>query len=121
MANEAIGEWTLNANGAEGTLSIPDIDSAGRLVGAKAFGSSVIGFWDDEGKKITFLRPTKASGHSSDQIYTGYWFSTDESATIVSFYLTGFFEAFEGTGGKANRTLFGWFARTVLPELPVPK
>jgi hypothetical protein len=38
-------------------------------------------------------------------IYTGYWLregSTD--------FLTGYFEAFIGTGGTAQRPVFGWYA-----------
>jgi hypothetical protein len=112
MAKEAIGLWELNANGHIGSLDIPDIDAAGRLVGATAFGDTIIGFWDEEAKKITFLRPTSAGNHSADQVFTGYYFASGPEATFKSvLYLTGSFEAFEGTGGTANRVLFGWFAR----------
>lgn len=112
MAKEAIGTWELNANGYNGTLEIPNIDAAGRLVGATVFGNNIIGFWDEEAKKITFLRSTKVGDHSADQIFTGYYFTSGPEGPYKSVnYLTGSFEAFEGAGGTANRVLFGWFAR----------
>ena len=111
MAKEAIGTWELNANGYTATLEIPNIDATGRLVGATAFGNNIIGFWDEEAKKITFLRPTKAD-HAGDQVFTGYYFASGpEGPYKLVNYLTGSFEAFEGSGGTANRVLFGWFAR----------
>jgi hypothetical protein len=112
MAKEAKGQWELNANGSKGALIIPDIDAAGRLVGATAFGNNIIGFWDEEAKKITFLRPTTAADHSADQVFTGYYFVGGPDTPWKSvIYMTGSFEAFEGTGGTANRVLFGWLAR----------
>jgi hypothetical protein len=112
MAREAIGLWELNANGHIGWLDIPNIDAAGRLVGAKAFGDTIIGFWDEEAKKITFLRSTQSGNHSDDQVFTGYYFASGPEGTFKSvIYLTGSFEAFEGAGGTANRIVFGWFAR----------
>jgi hypothetical protein len=111
MANEAIGNWLLIANGNKGNLDIPNIDAEGRLVGAKAFGNNIIGFWDNDAKKITFLRNIKASDHHYDQVFTGYWFSYNPPNAMDTHFLTGFFEAFEGSGATANRTLFGWLAR----------
>jgi hypothetical protein len=112
MAKEAIGTWELIANGHKGTLTIPNIDAAGRLSGAKAFGNNIIGFWDEDAKKITFLRATKSGDASGDQVFTGYYFASgpEEQFALVN-YLTGSFEAFEGTGGSANRVLYGWFAK----------
>ncbi len=112
MAKEAIGLWELNANGYTGWLDIPNIDAAGVLVGAKAFGDTIIGFWDEEAKKITFLRSTQSGNHSGDQVFTGYYFASGPEATFKSvIYLTGSFKAFGDAGGAANRIVFGWFAR----------
>lgn len=112
MAKDAIGTWELNANGNKGTLEIPNVDSAGRLVGAKAFGNNIIGFWDEDAKKITFLRSTIPNDHSADQVFTGYFFASGPEGLFAAVsYLTGSFEAFEGGGGTANRVLYGWFAR----------
>ena len=117
MANEAAGTWDLNGNGHKGTLEVPSIDSAGRLVGAMAYGNNIIGFWDDDAKKITFLRPTKPADHSADQVFTGYYFTSGPEGQFIGMeYLAGSFEAFQGAGGTANRILYGWFAKRGLPN-----
>jgi hypothetical protein len=67
MANEAAGTTDLNGNGSKRKLDIPKIDSAGRLVGAKAYGNNISGFWDEDATKITFVRSTKAGDPSGDQ------------------------------------------------------
>ena len=112
MAKEAIGIWELNANGYTGFLRILTLTLRG-AVGAKAFGDTVIGFWDEDAKKITFLRSTTSGGTIRTTRSTlGTILQAVPRGTFKSVnYLTGSFEAFEGSGGTANRMVFGWFAR----------
>jgi hypothetical protein len=104
MASLITGNWKLNANGYPGTLTITAIDTNGNLTSSTAFGNKIIGFWDEDGRKITFIRVMNENDPSTFQIYTGYLMGT---TTIA-----GSFEAFQGGGGAAKRSVFGWFATT---------
>jgi hypothetical protein len=67
--------------------------------------------WDETGKKITFIRVINATDPSTNQVYTGFHFNNQRGQpTDVSHTITGFFDAFEGTGGVAERLLYGWVA-----------
>lgn len=105
MASLKTSEWDINGNGFTGVLVIKSIKSDGSLDGAStAFGNKILGFWDEAARKITFLRLVKPDDPSSYQIYTGYLMS--DGATIA-----GSFEAFQGSGATAERSVFGWFAK----------
>jgi len=113
------GAWEINANGYRGRLEIPSVDGAGNLVNSSLTmtspapepASKVTGFWDDDGQKITFIRVIDQNNPEINQVYTGYMFDNHlDKANPVTHTLTGEFEAFKGTGGVANRSLYGWFA-----------
>jgi hypothetical protein len=109
------GDWAIDANGFRGTMTISDVDAQGNLSASLVIDpprvDQMIGFWDDVGKKITFIRVLNASEPSQNQIYTGFYFNNErDQPTDVTHTLTGFFEAFQGTGGVAQRVLYGWFA-----------
>ena len=102
-----LGTWDINANGWSETLSIQGIDAQGNLSGSSVFGNPIFGFWDEPAQKITFMRVSNPNDPSTFQIYTGYLM---ESSTDGSLALAGTFVAFQGSGGTAQRDIFGWLA-----------
>ena len=96
--------------------------------------NKILRVWDADAWKITFLRQTELvwknpnhapipnAGHGRDQVFTGYMFgglpctSANDpgcSSTGQPITIAGSFEAFggtQGTGGTANRNVFGWVA-----------
>jgi hypothetical protein len=116
-----LGFWTINANGFSGSLLINAVDAQGNLSGLLKFfadqpGETLdgVGFWDDTSKKITFMRIIDRAKPSTFQIFTGYLFPDDHTQPAGGQKLAGYFEAFSGTGGVAQRVLYGWFASSPL-------
>jgi hypothetical protein len=97
------GLWKMNANGVTGMLNIASVDSAGNLSGS--FIAPIQGFWNQKEYKITFAGGPNPSPLNYFQVWTGYCFHTGGVN-----YLTGYYEAFTGTGGTPQRNVFGWFA-----------
>lgn len=105
MASLKTDNWDINGNGFTGALAIKSINGDGSLGSAStAFGNKILGFWDEAARKITFLRLVNPNDPASFQVYTGYLMSDDAT-------LAGSFEAFQGGGATAERSVFGWFAR----------
>ncbi len=107
------GTWNINANSFTGNLIVTSVSANGVLEGT-VFGNQIEGFWDDRSQKITFLRVPPSGTPNAIQVYTGFLFQNPRNpggGDNVTFTLTGFFEAFAGTGGNAERTLYGWFAQ----------
>ena len=104
-----IGEWRFNGNGFEGTLKISTIDVNGNVRGS-VLGNPIEGFWNEDAQKITFIRIIDSKNPSTLQPHTGYIFSNGEGPSKL-YTLTGSFEGFAGTGAKAQRTTYGWFAQ----------
>ena len=98
------GNWNINANGSHGVLNIIGVDSQGRL-NATVYGDQVVGWWDEEDRRITFLRQRDGQAIQSFSGYT--W---DEAAAHHIHYLAGSFETYAGGGGTAARPTYGWFA-----------
>jgi hypothetical protein len=88
--------WSITANGFMGDLHITSVDNQGNLSGT-VFGQSISGFWDEASQKITFMRIINPADPSTFQIYTGFLFR-DQNRPDLVYTLTGFFEAFQGTG-----------------------
>ena len=110
------GTWKINGNGFEGNLNIDSVDAKGTLSG-NVFGQPIEGFWDEVSQKIIFMRIITPNDPSTFQIYTGYLFQNPQRPTPgqdITHTLTGFFEAFAGTGAVAQRTLYGWMASVVI-------
>jgi hypothetical protein len=110
-----LGDWDIDGNGFRGTLTINGVDGAGNLDASVVFESpqvqQVIGFWDEPSQKITFVRVINQNDPSSNQIYTGFRFDNErDHLTDRTHTLTGYFEAFQGTGAVAARVLYGWVA-----------
>src|SRR5947209_2329195 len=103
------GRWNINGNGFQGDLTLTAVNADGSLQGTMYGGQPIIGFWDEAAQKITLMKivpaqPGQAPDPSTYQVYTGYQFSQGGST------LAGTFEAFGGSGGVAQRTVFGWVA-----------
>ncbi len=106
------GTWNMNGNGYQGQLIVTSVDAQGNLNGT-VYNNPIQGFWDESSQKITFMRIITASDPSRLQIYTGYLFKTPprpRAGQNFTYTLSGFFEAFAGTGASAQRNLFGWYA-----------
>ena len=103
--------WTVYANGTTGKLLISSVDEKGNLTGM-LLGDAIQGFWNAREKRITFIRFGSLSDISKLQVYTGYlfgppcWFGTCGLGNAFA----GTFEAFGGSGGSAQRSVFGWYA-----------
>ncbi len=113
------GIWNMNGNGYEGELNIVSVDSQGKISGT-VYGHPIQGFWSEDSEKVTFTRNTDPNNPSRMQIYTGYLFKTPPNPLTgedITYTLTGFFEAFAGTGAVAERTLYGWVASIVVEGL----
>ena len=102
------GIWNINTNAYRGLLNIQSINQSEFTGTIQITGGAIqeiFGIWDDNAKRIAFVHIGNDQDKSRAQIYTGYWFregSTD--------FLTGYFEAFIGAGGTAQRPVFGWYA-----------
>jgi hypothetical protein len=144
------GIWAINAGDQKGELNIPSVSPDGQITGTVRFGigtpneytNKIFGFWDADAWKITFLRetglvwanpnhpPIPNTGHGRDQIFTGYMFGglpcpAQCTATGAPITMAGTYEAFggtTGTGGTADRSVFGWVATHPVAPLthPVP-
>jgi hypothetical protein len=102
------GPWDINGNGFAGLLWIEGVDAQGNLLGSSTvYGQPIIGFWDDNSQKITFLRIINAADPSTLQIYTGYLMQSQNDGSLS---FAGSFEAFKGTGAYAQRVVYGWYA-----------
>ncbi len=109
------GAWRFDGNGFRGTLNINSVDGQGNVTGTMLVDAPRVdpirGFWDEASKKITFMRIINAQDPLSIQIFTGFGFDNSRDLpTDPTFFLTGFFEAFQDAGGSAQRSVFGWFA-----------
>ena len=111
-----LGAWTINGNGHEGELNLSFVDDQGNLSGT-VFDNPIQGFWSEASQTITFERITTPNTPSRLQIYTGYLFKTPVQPKVgqdITYTLTGFFEAFAGTGAVAEKMLYGWMASIVV-------
>ena len=110
------GDWRINANGFKGILHIAGVDAQGNVTGTLTMSGEPpnqlnnVAYWDDTSKKITFIRVINAAEPSTSQTYTGFLFPQNHTQPNGPSELAGSFEAFRGTGGTANRVLYGWFA-----------
>ncbi len=97
--------WDMLANGFAVKFHPKTIDANGNLKGTIVDGAKthpIEGFWNEEARKITFLRIVDPAKPSTVQVYTGYLAGENQ--------LAGTFEAFSGTGATRERTVFGWSA-----------
>lgn len=108
------GSWNIDGNGYRGKLNIGIPDPQGNLVNSNVVYDggpveTVTGFWDDVSKKITFIREISLDTPAINQIYTGFLLD-NRSTGDRTYILTGYYEAFQGSGAVAQRVLYGWYA-----------
>jgi hypothetical protein len=109
MAYLRTGNWNIDGNGSRGILAIQAVDAQGRL-NATVYGQRVVGWWDEEDRRITLLRLINPNDPTSFQSFSGYGW--DEAAGADRrYYLAGSFETYAGAGGTAARPTYGWYAR----------
>jgi hypothetical protein len=107
---EPIGDWNMNANGWLVTLNIASVDAQGKLAGTMSEGGivhNIVGSWNEDQKKIVFMRIRDPQNPAVSQLFIGYFFQTPRvpgAGDNVVQYLTGYFE--EATGA-----IGGWYAQ----------
>ena len=107
MTSLVEGNWDIDANGFTGILVL-HLDAAGNLINSSVFGGQIGGFWNDAATKLTFIRPIEQN-FIENQIYIGHaWVDG------LTHRLAGSFVAFQGTGGTAAQSEFGWQASITL-------
>jgi len=111
-------QWGINANSFQGDLTINAVDANDGSLQGSVFGNVIFGFWDEEARKITFLRQVDNNQPDTHQVYTGYLFQNQLDALDTQYTLAGYFEALKGAGGTAQRTLFGWYAQVTVRMYP---
>lgn len=110
----SIGPWQFQANGTESKLSLTD-DGNGNLSGNVDGSQQVIGFWDADAQRVTFLRICNSSDPTSVQVYTGYLSSHRVGIDEVGYDLLGSYQAFSGSDVNAQKNVFGWSASMTRP------
>ncbi len=104
------GTWQIRANGFSGELVLSE--NRGDVTGTM-FGDEIEGLWDDVSQTIVLMR--KNQNPSAIQVYTGYLFRSQGASPLdnegdVHLTISGFFEAFRGTGATPQRVRYGWYA-----------
>lgn len=108
------GTWKTSTNGVPGTLTIDAVDTQGSLSGSFS-GDTMRGIWDEAGQKISFYYMT------GSQAFVGYLaqdtFRMPGISGSTVFTLAGHFVDFSppATGGRADRSVFGWYAQIGTP------
>ena len=111
----SLGPWHFSANGVAGQLTLTD-DGSGKLSGSIDGNQPVIGFWDANAQKVTFLRITNPTTDPfSAQVYTGYLSSHIQPPDVIVYTLVGSYQAFSGSDVTAQRNVFGWSASMSRP------
>ena len=102
------GTWGCSSNGFAANFVIGAVSPAGVLT-ATFSGNTVIGGYDSNTNRITFIRQGTGD-RSTDQTYAGHMFSiaNTPAPTQTEFILAGYFIAFSGTGATAARPEYGW-------------
>jgi hypothetical protein len=109
-----VGKWHLVTNGHIGTLEIAGVSNTGEITGIVTVASlppaklDHSAFWNETTQEIKFIVNSHPDKPETSQFYVGYLFPLSQQQS--KWTLTGYFAAFEGSGGSANRSAFGWFA-----------
>ena len=123
-----LGEWIMNANGAQGTLVISAVDVAGRVSGSlNLFSGSearTIGFWDETSQELTFSIVSvgeETNYEISPLLFKGYLFNTPMvplAGQDVLWTVTGYFQSLDVDNSfpklakaTARRNVYGWLAQ----------
>jgi|HubBroStandDraft_2_1064218.scaffolds.fasta_scaffold160742_2 hypothetical protein len=109
-----LGCWTFNANGTQGQLCIPSLESDGSFTGTAKFtgySNIVTGFWSSGAQQLSFLRLGVTTDPFSFQSFTGYLFPVEATDPSGPQMLAGSFTVFGTAGGAIpSRNMYGWTA-----------
>jgi hypothetical protein len=109
-----VGKWHLNANGHIGTLDIAGVSNTGNVTGTVTVPSlptanlNHSAFWNETTQELKFIVNSNSTNPATSQVYVGYLFPINQPQAKSA--LAGYLVAFEGSGGSASRSNFGWFA-----------
>lgn len=120
------GQWQLDMNGTQGTLTINGVDTQGLVTGVLRSGkhaaddNPIIGRWDEARKRLVFhavssgVAPPNPSTEMFTTAFTGYLFRDEMRmpglAGDVVYTLVGNYLAFSDAG-TTDRHEFGWYAQ----------
>lgn len=101
------GQWSLKANGIEGSLSIDSVDAQGHVNGS-AGNQGLEGYWDDQTHKLVFtsMNPSDAS---TTRIFSGY-LHVYGIIDVIRYRLVGSVETITTSESSVERTVDGWIA-----------
>lgn len=103
-----IGSWSIVLSGKEMSLVLKS-DDAGNLSGSLD-DRPVIGFWDADAHKISFVSMQDPTRLETTQVFTGYLSSAVQGIDLIHYTLMGTYQAFSGDGITAKNNTFGWTA-----------
>ena len=112
MGTLPTGTWEFHQSGFVLKLNIKSVDNQGNVIGSvtsQAVDQKIFGFWNEELEEIVFVQVLNPAHPSAIQIHTGYLF-TEVPGSDTRYYLAGSFRAFHDAGGKAKKSIYGWFA-----------
>ena len=109
-----LGCWNFNANGTQGQLCIPALESDGSFIGTAKFtgySNGITGFWSSGAQQLSFLRLGDPTDPFSFQSFTGFLFPADATNPSGTQMLAGSFTVFGAAGGAIpSRNMYGWTA-----------
>lgn len=121
-----LGKWKMNHHGRKRQFEIKSVDDSGRLDAAME-GVPVVGFWDEDAKRIMFQRPIKVDPAYHQgfmpidgyilETFVGYLFDDDPDhpGTDTHYTIAGYFDYFgpavHGATKRAQRMFLGWYAQ----------
>jgi hypothetical protein len=108
-----IGTWNLQGDFLDGTLIIETIDATGNLTQVTLDGEQLLGFWNEDAQKLTFLRTNSPPNSQATPeflarliVFTGYLISNEAGSLAFA----GTYQSFQGSGATSGRSVFGWYA-----------
>jgi hypothetical protein len=114
-----LGQWRMNDNGFETTLSIQSVDG-GAVTGSLGIAGAgnpfkISGIWDETSQKLVFAVEAEAPA-IEPAIYQGFLFSTPgtgQPGADIVWTLTGYQEVvnIKKLQGNTRRNRFGWYAQ----------
>jgi hypothetical protein len=112
-AASPLGNWPMNANGYQGTLSVTTFLADGTISGT-VLGSPMKGLYSDSQGRIVFYRAINGSISSTPpdqiQVFEGYLHPCNASSPMSTQCIEGRVQGFSGTNGTATKNVWGWYA-----------
>lgn len=100
--------WKLNGNGFEGELIIKSAED-GKVEGT-IYGQTIVGIFDEETKRLNFVRLQDPKDPTSFQAWKGYLFQ-NAAGKEITYTLAGTIQPFGAPGMHQGMMEPGWFAQ----------